>query len=88
MSTSEAYFSLRVECYGGYRGEELPRCIYLHSRAIEVVEILDRWLAPDHRYFKVRGDDRAIYIIRHEEATGKWELTMFDRSEGKAMGGE
>jgi hypothetical protein len=45
-----------------------------------VVEILDRWLAPDHRYFKVRGDDGAIYIIRHDVAGGYWELTMFDHT--------
>jgi hypothetical protein len=34
----------------------------------------------DHRYFKVRGDDKALYIIRHETATDTWELTMFDRT--------
>jgi hypothetical protein len=42
------------------------------------VEVLDRWLAPDHRYFKVRGDDSAVYILRHDEGAGEWEMTMFD----------
>ena len=78
MSESEPVLSLRVECYAGYRGEESPSRFFLKSRAIGVVEILDRWLAPDHRYFKVRGDDGALYIIRHDVVTNQWELTLFD----------
>jgi hypothetical protein len=34
------------------------------ARTIEVTEVLDAWLAPDHRYFKVRGDNAACYILR------------------------
>jgi hypothetical protein len=48
---------IRVECYAGYRGEETPRRFFLGERAVEVREVVDRWLAPDHRYFKVRGSD-------------------------------
>jgi hypothetical protein len=50
------------------------------GRTIEVAAVLDAWLAPDHRYFKVRGDDGACYILRNDALTGRWELTMFDRS--------
>jgi hypothetical protein len=46
-----------------------------------VDEILDRWLAPDHRYFKVKGDDGDMYIVRQDTTSGAWELTMFRRSE-------
>jgi hypothetical protein len=44
-----------------------------------VSAVLDRWLAPDHRYFKVEGDDGGTYILRHDVASGRWEMTMFDR---------
>lgn len=70
---------LRVECYAGYRGEETPRRFFLADRRIEVSEIIDRWLAPDHRYFKVRGDDGARYILRQEAASGQWQLTLFEQ---------
>ncbi len=43
-------------------------------------EILDAWLSPDHRYFKVRGDDGDIYIIRHDSLADIWDLTMFKRN--------
>jgi hypothetical protein len=72
--------AIRVECYAGYRSEETPRAFLLGERRIEVVEVLDRWLAPEHRYFKVQGDDSTVYIVRHEVATGEWEMTMFRRA--------
>ena len=79
MADPEGLFTIRVECYSGYRGEESPCRFFLKERQVKVIEILDRWLAPDHRYFKLRGDDGAVYIIRHDVALGRWELTMFDR---------
>lgn len=69
---------ITVECYAGYRGEESPRRFFLGQKSIDVIEILDRWLAPDHRYFKVKGSDDGIYIIRHDTNTDQWEMTLFD----------
>ncbi len=76
---TEADLMVRVECYAGHRGEEEPRVLYFGERRVEVVEMLDRWLAPDHRYFKVRGDDGGTYILRHDVARDRWELTLFER---------
>jgi hypothetical protein len=70
-----------VECYAGYRGEETPRRFWLGTRQIEVVEVLDRWLSPDHRYFKVRGNDTAVYILRHDADSGIWQMTFFRQEE-------
>lgn len=71
---------LKVECYAGYRGEETPRRFVLGERCIEVELVVDRWLSPDHRYFKVVGDDGALYILRHDVSSWKWELTLYDRT--------
>jgi hypothetical protein len=68
-----------VECYAGWRGEQTPRAFVIDGRRVQVVEEIDRWLAPDHRYFKLRGDDAATYILRHDVATGDWELTVYER---------
>jgi hypothetical protein len=70
---------IRVECRAGYRGEETPYRFYFGERAVEVKEVVDRWLGPDHRYFKVRGDDGSVYILRHDAPEDRWELTMFAR---------
>ena len=72
--------SVRVECYAGHRGEETPRVLIIGERRVAVVEVLDRWLAPDHRYFKIKGDDDGIYIVRYRNASVTWELTMFSRA--------
>jgi hypothetical protein len=66
-----------VECYAGYRGEETPRRFSLGARWIEVLDVLDRWLDPEHRYFKVLGDDGAMYILRHDAETAAWEMTPY-----------
>ena len=34
---------LRVICYAGYRGEEEPRTFFIGQRALDVVQIVDRW---------------------------------------------
>jgi hypothetical protein len=69
--------SVDVECYAGHRGEQTPRTLILGDRRIAVAEVLDAWLAPDHRYFKLRGEDGDTYLVRHDERSDTWELTMF-----------
>ena len=71
---------IKVECYSGYKAEETPRRIYLGERKIEVVEIIDRWLAIDHRYFKIKGDDNNTYIIRYDNKKNLWELKLFQKT--------
>jgi hypothetical protein len=68
-----------VECYAGHRGEETPRALRLGDRRLDVAEVLDQWLGPDHRYFKLRGSDGDIYLVRHDLASDLWELTLFQR---------
>jgi hypothetical protein len=77
---SASDLSIRVECHAGHRADEEPRAFHIGARRVEVVEIVDRWLAPDHRYFKVRGVDDGIYILRHDITADRWELTMFERA--------
>ena len=69
--------AIGVDCYAGNRGEQTPRTLILADRRIGVAEVLDAWLAPDYRYFKVRGEDGNTYLVRHDERSGTWELTMF-----------
>lgn len=72
--------AVRVECHAGHRGELQPRRFWLGERAVTVEEVLDRWLAPAHRYFKVRGGDGGRYILRHDTAADRWELTLYERA--------
>ena len=57
----------------------LPRragaaCFVLGERRFAVLEILDRWLDPRHRYFKVKADDGRRFILRHDTGSDAWEL--------------
>jgi hypothetical protein len=66
--------SITVECHAGYRGDEEPRAFVLGSRRFAVLEVLDRWIDPAHRYFKVRVDDGRQFILRHDSNSGEWDL--------------
>jgi hypothetical protein len=68
-----------VECYAGYRGEETPRRFRLGERTFEIEIVVDQWLAPDHRYFKVQTAAGELCILRHDVTSNEWELTMFER---------
>jgi hypothetical protein len=70
---------IHVQCYAGHRGEEEPRSFDLGDRRIEVMEIIDRWLSPGDRYFKVRAYDGGVYILRHDEGADEWEMSFFSQ---------
>jgi len=65
---------IAVECYAGHRGEEEPRAFTLGAHRYEVRDIVDRWIAPDHRYFKVKASDGRVLVLRQDTASGDWEL--------------
>ena len=69
--------AVSVECYAGHRGEQTPRTLIFGDYRISVAEVLDAWLAPDYRYFKLRGTDGDTYLVRHDGRSSSWELTMF-----------
>ena len=74
--SEQPLLSVQVECYAGHRGEQTPRVLILGDRRIEICEVLDAWLAPDHRYFKLRGADGNTYLVRHDERANTWEVTL------------
>jgi hypothetical protein len=76
MSTPS--LDLVVHCYAGYCGEETPRTFTLGQRPRLVTEVIDRWLDPKHRYFKVRADDGGIYLLCHNTRSTHWQLTLYD----------
>jgi hypothetical protein len=42
---------------------------------VEVAEVVDRWLEPDYRYFRVKGANGKIYLLRYKTTRDSWELT-------------
>ena len=62
----------------------MPRRFRLDGREIEAIDNLDQWHGRDYRYFKVRGDDGNLYILRLDESRGEWELIMFQSAQSQA----
>ena len=77
---------ITVTCYAGYRGEQEPRVLELGGKRVEVTSIQDRWLSPDHRYFKITGGDDCLYIVRHDSNTQIWELIYYQHPDAGGKG--
>ena len=70
---------IRVE-YRRAGAEGLSRFV-LGERTIEVDDLLDRWYGERVDYFRVRGGDGHLYVLKHVRCDDLWELTSFTRSE-------
>jgi hypothetical protein len=69
--------AIRVECYAGYRSEQEPLAFWLGERRLVVRAVVDRSFAPTQRWFKVDADDGNMYVLRHDEASGDWEIAAY-----------
>jgi hypothetical protein len=56
---------------------DVPGRLRLDGREIKVSNYLDQWHGADYRYFKLKGDDGNLYILRLDETRLEWELIMF-----------
>ncbi len=75
-----ARLPISVESYSGYRADERPVAFRLRERRIAVREILDRWYGEDHAYFKLTGEDGALYVLRQDRECDTWELILMEIS--------
>ena len=58
----------------GRGGQYDPHVFHLGQRRLPVVAVLQQWNDAQHRYFKVRVEDGRRFVLRHDPATGAWEL--------------
>jgi len=78
---------IQVECEAGPTGDLEPRRLRLGTSGVGVAETLDHWPAFGHHYFKVRGVDGGVYIVRHDVAAGTWQLTFYQAAEAENHSG-
>jgi hypothetical protein len=58
-------------------GCEIPERIHFDDRSVDIAEMLDQWHGADERYFKLRGRDGNLYMLRFDEITNSWNLTIY-----------
>ena len=77
MQDTDDVFEIKVEMQGASDCTGAPVAFSLGSRRVVVQEIQDRWIGADHCYFRLIGADDALYILRHNEDSGRWAMTLF-----------
>jgi hypothetical protein len=73
--------ALRVESSAGPSGEPEPSVVWFGARRVAVRAVVDRWFAPATRWFRIDGDDGQLYVLRHDESSGEWDLAALTRRE-------
>jgi hypothetical protein len=77
---------IQVDSHRRPDGSREPRRIQLDGREVGVAEILDEWPGAGHHYFKVRGEDANLYILRFDARRSAWALILFSSREGEGAG--
>lgn len=79
---NKTIMQVQVESCADHLGVERPVRLRFDAREVEIVENVDRWYGSDYCYFKIKGHDGNLYILRFDEGRAEWELTMFQRPAG------
>ena len=68
---------MRVECYAGHRGDERPVAFWLDAERIAIEAVLDAWTTENGTFFRVRGSDRRVSVLRRDDSHDCWHLISF-----------
>jgi hypothetical protein len=68
--------NVEVLCYAGRKADERPIRFRMGDRDYMVEEIVEQWYGPDHGFYKVRADDRNVYLLSLHRSTGTWEVEL------------
>lgn len=71
--------SIKVECYSGSRSEEYPLNFEHSGDKINIRRIIDRWITPDERCFKVLGNDNKVYLLKYNVHKDSWRLLQKEK---------
>ena len=74
---------IHVQCHAGAMADEEPRRFVWNEQPIEVEEVIDRWYQiesqpewPRANYFRVRGSDQCLYLLKHDLELDEWYLGL------------
>ena len=78
---------IQVVCHAEHTSDG-PQRFVLGEQTIEVDDLVDRWYGDVADYFRVRGRDGHLYVLKHVRAYDRWELNAFTRrgSRGTSVG--
>ena len=63
-----------VECHSGYRYAQRPVAFAWQGERKMVEAVLDQWLTPEKRGFRVITPDQQIFELYYEVAADEWQV--------------
>jgi hypothetical protein len=71
---------VEVQCYAGRKVDERPVRFRIGERDYMVEEIVEQWYGPENSFYKVRADDRNLYLLGLDTSTGTWGIELLPSS--------
>jgi hypothetical protein len=66
---------IQVDCVKGRQGVE-PRYLWLGTRRLHVVQVLERAGGEAQQTYRLRIEDRREFTLRYDPASGEWQLVQ------------
>ena len=86
VKVSQIYkMHIEAETETDARGIAIPRRVRMDGRRVDVARMLDQWHGVDYRYFKFMGDDGDLYLLRHDQTSGEWDLRLFEAARAQIL---
>ena len=70
-----------VECHAGHKADEYPTRFLGLDGWVDVLEVVDQWYeggrmagCPVTDYFRVRGSDGILCVLKHDREADRWYL--------------
>lgn len=75
----------RVECYSGHTYAQEPRVVVWQGRRFAVVQIEQRWRAPEGPAFLVETEADARFKLSYNEREDTWTIQPLGDSDPEAL---
>ena len=78
---------ITVQCYSGYKANEIPRAFMYRGERRRIADVVDRWYEEGRRsggirqdYYKVRTDEGETFLIRYNRLFDRWAVAVSERT--------
>ncbi len=63
-----------VECHSGFAYADRPTALHWLGERLEIAAILQSWLTPSGRCFRVRTIDDRIFDLTYNQDSDQWQV--------------
>ena len=63
-----------VECHSEHEYAEKPTALLWEGKRLEIKKILEEWLGPGEKCFRVETEDEQDFLLIYQIASDQWQI--------------